>query len=466
MTIADESTDKRNSARHAMDYVSKLSYSASTILKIIQQLEEDPDSNSFYPSQELGELRKAVSTYRGGFYNAVVKKLVRIISKGGVEIITSNDLMAIIRHLWKHNISRLSKTELMVLEGALRFPELRLNELAKRIGISYSKTRRGFEQLRNSDVVERIGVPDLVQMGLDRILIIMDSCQAVPTSPYLTQILFSDKIANKVFIKGLIPSRNRNAFLSTAKSLRSLSESTSVWALSNGEPHLSSTYYDTDTKLFEFDPLHFKLLLRAGSVDLTVGSFSMDHIQFPKRFDLLDIKVIESLLTDYDSTVRDLVKRIDMSEGTVFRRRSKIIRDGIVKPRIRISIPALSDIVLGIFSIDSASKAINAWRRLPLSYVSQLMNLENPSDKRILFTAALPRGGSDDLVNVLSQEMSKVDEYEICKIDAGISEAFPVSALYDVLDRRWSFSSSFFDIRSYSSCRIEGDSARITLDLA
>ncbi len=466
MTTVKEDADASMTESKDPEFWEKLSHSAKAALKILKQLEDNQDPNLFQPGPEVEELRKIAATYRGGCYAAVTRRLDRIVSKGGVDIITSFDLMQIIRNLWERNISRLTETELKVLEGVLKNPEMSISDLSKNVRLSYSRTRRAMEQLRSTGILKRQGRPDAALMGLDRILVISENPTGVLNSPYFTRFLFSDGATPRIFVKGLIPSRKRQDFLQTIRTLRSVSDSTSVWALSAGEPRFSFCYYDKARKKFEFDPLHFRLLLRAGGEDLTIGSFSIGQIRFPNRFNNSEIKIIESLIDDFDMTAQQLVERTGISESTAFRKRGKILGEHIIRPRPKISIPSLSDRVLGIFSADSAGNIINAWTQLPLSYTAQITSLEDPRRKKILFATALPAGSAGDLIDVLSSEMSRIDDYEVYEISAGTRQTLPVSSLYDTKKKSWLFNSSFFDVRNYGICRREASRYDIPLDLA
>ncbi|MFW9918419.1 MAG: winged helix-turn-helix transcriptional regulator [Candidatus Thorarchaeota archaeon] len=466
MTTVKEDADASMTESKDPAFWEKLSHSAKAVLKTLKQLEDNQNLDLFQPGPEFFELKKIVATYRGGCYSAVTRRLDRIVSKGGVDIITSSDLMSIIRDLWNRNISRLTETELKVLEGVLKNPEMSMNDLSTKVGLSYSRTRRAIEQLRATGILKRQGRPDAALLGLDRILIISENPSGILGSPYFTRFLYSDGATPRVFVKGLIPSRKRQEFLQTIRTLRSVSDSTSVWALSSGEPRFSFCYYDKEKKKFEFDPLHFRLLLRAGGQDLTIGSFSIGQIRFPNRFNASEIKIIESLLDDFDMTAQQLVERTGISESTAFRRRGKVLSEHIIRPRPKISIPSLSDRVLGIFSADSAGNIINAWTQLPLSYVSQLTNMDDPRKKKILFATALPAGSARDLIDVLSSEMSRIDDYEVYEISAGTRQNLPVASLYDTKAKQWSFNSAFFDVRNYGICRREASRYDIPLDLA
>lgn len=460
--VAEQMADPENS-----NYYSKLSHSAQALLRILKQLQQKQTPNLFQPDPQVAELQKMVSTYKGSITTATERRLQRIIDRGGVSIITQDDLMGIIRSLWESNISRMNVTELKVLEGTLKEPEANISELASGIKQSYSKTRRAVEHLRVTGILKREGRLDAAQMGLDRLLIIMENPTGVLNSPYFTRFLFSDGAVPRVFIKGLIPSARRRDFMQTVRALRTVSDSTSVWALSSGEPRFGRTsYYNPSRKGFEFDPLHFRLLLRNGGEELVVGSFSISQVQFPKRFNASDIKIIEQLIQDFDTTAQQLVERTGVSESTAFRRRQRIIGDQIVRPRPKIIIPSLSDHVVGIFSADAASRIIDAWARLPVTYVSQVTNLEDTRQKKIVFATALPTGAAPSLIDVLESEMSRVDDYQAHQIHSGTQAYLPVSALYDTKQKKWLFSASYFDVRSYSSCRKEADRKNIPLDLA
>ncbi|MDF1538057.1 MAG: hypothetical protein P1Q69_04060 [Candidatus Thorarchaeota archaeon] len=446
---------------------SKLSHSAKAVLKILQRVEQNQAPDLFQEDPELQELRRWVSTYRGGIYTKTLRRLRTLVSRGFVQIITQGDLLGIIKEIWEQNISRLTETELNVLEGLLQSPDLSMKELAKHIKITYNRTRRALDHLKSTGVLRREGRVDAASLGLDRLLIIQTNPTGVVNSPYVTRALYVDGSTRRVFLKLLIPSRHRNAFMGTIKTIRSLSDSTKVYALSAGLPRFGRAYYSYSKRKFEFDKLHFRLMLRAGGMDdLTLGEFNVGAIKFPNRFNSSETKIIESLIDDFDLTAQEIAKNTGLSESTTFRKRAKIVNSGIVRPRPKIAIPNLSDRVCGIFGGEAAATIIPAWSQLPCTTTSMITNLEDASEKKIIFTTALPAGSARDLLDVIQSEKSKIDDIEVWEVAAGAKNNLPVSALYDTDRKQWEFDYSFLDVRSFSICRNEASRTDIPLDLS
>ncbi len=444
----------------------KLSHSAKAVLKILQRVEQNQAPDLFQEGPELKELRKWVSTYRGGIYTKTLRRLKLLVSRGGVQVITQGDLLGIIKEIWQQNISRLTETELNVLAGLLKEPDLSMGDLAKKIGLTYNRTRRALDHLKATGVLYREGRVDAASLGLDRLLIVQTNPTAVASSPYFTRFLFVDGSPSKVFIKALIPSRHRNAFMGTIKTIRSLSESTQVYALSAGEPRFGRAYYNPAKRKFEFDKLHFRLMLRAGGDDLTLGEFNVGEIKFPNRFNSSETRIIETLIDDFDLTAEEIAKKTGLSQSTTFRKRAKIINEGIVRPRPKITIPQLSDRVCGIFGGEASSNILSAWGQLPYTTTSMITNLEDSTEKKIMFTTALPAGSARDLLDVIHSEKSQVDDIEVWEVAAGTKNNLPVHSLYDTDTKRWEFDYSFLDVRSFGICRNEASRTDIPLDLS
>ena len=448
------------------EILDKLSHSAKAVLKILRSVEQKQKSDFFQEDPELQELRRWVSTYRGSIYTKTLRRLRLLVSRGGVRIVTQGDLLGIIKEIWEHNISRLSETELDVLEGLLRTPEFSMKDLAKKVGLTYNRTRRALDHLRATGVLRREGRIDAASMGLDRVLIIQENPTGCVNSPYVTRVLYVDGSTRKVFTKALIPSRHRKDFMGTIKTIRALSDSTRVYVLSAGLPRFGRAYYNAAKRKFEFDKLHFRLMLRAGGDDLTLGEFNIGDIRFPNRFNSSETKIIETLIDDFDLTAQDIAKRTGLSESTIFRKRVKIINEGVVRPRPKITIPQLSDRVCGIFGGEAASNILSAWFQLPYTTTSMITNFEDASEKKIIFTTALPAGSARDLLDVIHSEKSRVDDIEVWEVAAGTKSNLPVSSLYNTNSKRWEFDHTFLDVRSYSICRKEASRTDIPLDLS
>ncbi|MHA1479885.1 MAG: hypothetical protein ACTSQZ_00465 [Candidatus Thorarchaeota archaeon] len=445
----------------------KLSPSARAILNALCKLEKGESIELFQqgPESEIKKLKKWVKTYKGGFCTAVRKRIRLVISRGGIVVITQDDIMRLIREMWRDNISRLSSTELQVLEFILQNPELGTIELVEKTNLTYARIRRAKENLQTTGVLQRKGRLNAAPLGLDRILIQLNNPTYVPVSPYFEKTLYIDH-PRIVFVVCLTPSGRRKALEQTIKSLRTVSDSVTIWRLSSGQPHFGKAYYNISTKQFKFDPFHFRLSL-ANDEALLLGDAPPSTVMFPLKLSKADTKVIDELVRNYDSKALEIVQRTSISESTAFRRRARIIKERIVIPRHRVDIPALSDRVLASVSPDSAGRIMQSWiRHLPVTYVSRIENTEtNGRDKRVLLASALPKGASQDVIDVLRTEQSRVDDYDIFRVAASTVNVLKVNRMYDTQKRSWKFDSSFIELGSYGICRRDAKSTNIPLDL-
>jgi DNA-binding Lrp family transcriptional regulator len=434
-------------------------------MNILRQLQHNQNLNVFNPGPQVEELKKIVQTYRGNILSATERRLESIVKKDGIRIIPSNDLMDIIRKIWGLNISKFTRTELQALEGVMKKPELSTAELAETVDLTYNRCRRALDSLKKSTVLRREGRIDAASLGMDRVLIIMTNPSGVITSPFFTRYLYVDGSTRKVFITALVPSKRREDFLRTIASLRSVSDNTTVWALSSGEPRLGTTYYDPSKKKFEFDALHFRLVIRSGGDELTLGEFPVGQVRFPLRFKESETKIIEQLTLNFDLTAQELSQLTNLSASTTFRKRARIVNERIVIPRAKITIPTLSDRVIGVFSGEAASNILHAWAMLPLTYSSMITNLENRQEKKIVFATALPSGSARELLDALASERSQVDDFVVHEIAGGTVSHLPIGSLYDHSKKDWLFNSTFFDVRTYGIVRREASRKDIPIDL-
>jgi hypothetical protein len=135
-----------------------------------------------------------------------------------------------------------------------------------------------------------------------------------------------------------------------------------------------------------------------------------------------------------------------------------------VLPRPVINIPLFDEHLLGLFSPKSAGDYMKAWNCLPLTYMSLLSNIEN-SDRLVILHSVLPRGISRELKNIVTEESSKIDEFRIFFIDAGIKNQLKMSSMW-AGQGEWKWDSAVMDVRSYSVARREASIDDIPLDLA
>ncbi|MGY5851929.1 MAG: hypothetical protein RTU92_00005, partial [Candidatus Thorarchaeota archaeon] len=161
---------------------------------------------------------------------------------------------------------------------------------------------------------------------------------------------------------------------------------------------------------------------------------------------------------------------VGVSQYTAFRLRNDYVKNNYVVPRAKIDLQDLGDRVIGLLDSDVAGDVITAWDLLPIAYVSQAVNLENPSDRKVVFLGAMPSGTGRDLVRVLKSEMSRVNRSPFHTASSGIDGQLPVAALFDRRAREpadtWKWSLDFFDARSYTTIRREAESGSMPIDLA
>jgi hypothetical protein len=452
--------------RDPEDFQSRLSPSAFALLRVVREFEANEHSDIFQPDPELNRVRVYVNTYRGSIYSALVRRLEHVLSLGGVEAITQPDIFSLIQNLWDANVSRPSPTEHKVLEGVTSNPELGLTQLSSKIGLSYAQTRRATSRLRESGLLRMEGILNVGLLALDRILVILKDPDMILNSPYLTKSLFVDGSSREVFLQGLVPSEKRKDLLNMIKSLRAVASSATIWHLSEGRSQYSNTYFDTQNGGWNLDLFHVKLLLRAGGGDLTMGDITPKKPVLPEEFTHAELRLIDSLCEKHDSTVAELIQATGLSESTAFRKRQSLQARRVVVPRTKIRIPVLSDRLITTIGPDTAGNLMPTFGRLPLTYYTRIQNLEKPSERRILITAALPAGSAQPLIEVLNDEKSRADDYTCSAVSAGTDQRLKVNSMFNRRKKKWKFDSSFFDLRGYGIARREATSDAIPLDLA
>ncbi|MCK4279066.1 MAG: hypothetical protein KAW94_00670 [Candidatus Thorarchaeota archaeon] len=140
--------------RKDTDFRSKLTSSATAVLRVLQSFEDRNDAEIFDDSDpDASHLRKMVRTYRGSLYSEVTRRLAEVITLGGVSVVTQRDVVSLVEEIWDSNVSRCSPTELEVLMGVLQDSSLSLRSLSSAVGLSYAQTRRAAQRLRATGVL-------------------------------------------------------------------------------------------------------------------------------------------------------------------------------------------------------------------------------------------------------------------------------------------------------------------------
>ncbi|MCK4566725.1 MAG: hypothetical protein KAU48_05380, partial [Candidatus Thorarchaeota archaeon] len=268
-----------------------------------------------------------------------------------------------------------------------------------------------------------------------------------------------------VYIVVNIPHTKTSEMIEVVRSLRDATTNASVWRLSTGIPRFDGTYFD-HKKGWELDLLHFRLMLRKGGDTLTLSEIPAPTIAEPTKFTSAEILVIDALIKNLDGTAGDIVKTTNLSESSAFRKRFQLLKNKIILPRAHVSIPQLGNRVISLLSPEIAGDIAPAWAKLPLTYQSQIQNLEN-NEKRVLLSTALPTGSGRDMIEVMRDEISKVHRYSVHSVAAGIGATTKVSSMWDRRKKSWKWDlSRYFDAVSYGVMRKEASNSQIPLDLA
>jgi hypothetical protein len=193
---------------------------------------------------------------------------------------------------------------------------------------------------------------------------------------------------------------------------------------------------------------------------------TVSKLAFPPKMSETEVLIVDHLLGAYNASAREIAEDIDTSESMVYRYRSKILREKLVIPRARISIPVFTDRIIGTCTPGVSAKIMHAWERLPLTYISQISNMENHQERRVLLTTALPAGGAETIIEALTSENLLVREFQLHKMDASVSSAFKFSNRYDHMVGNWHWDSDDIDITTYPAMRDNADSKNLPLDLA
>lgn len=447
------------------NFESKLSPSAYAILKIVKTFEEGGQLEVFQVDAEFEKLRRMVTSYRGSLHSLISRRLEEVVNLGGVSIITQRDVTSLIVNLWEKNISNLTRAELPFLESVLVNPGYSLKDLSKKSGLSYAQSRRAQKRLSDSGVLRIGGMLNPSRLSLDRVLIILENPSLVLSGPYCQKMLFIDGSPSIVYIVANIPQSKTNEMIEVVRSLRDASTNASVWRISTGIPRFDGTYFE-HKKGWELDLLHFRLMLRKGGDTLTLSEIPAPTASEPTKFTGAEILVMDALIKNLDGTAGDIVKTTNLSESSAFRKRLQLLKSKIILPRAHVSIPQLGDRVISLLSPEIAGDIAPAWAKLPLTYQSQIQNLED-NEKRVLLSTALPTGSGRDMIDVMRDEISKVHRYSVHSVAAGIGVTTKVSSMWDRRKKSWKWDlSRYFDAVSYGVMRKEASNSQIPLDLA
>jgi hypothetical protein len=440
-----------------------LSPGARAVLHYIKEYEQGEHVELFDKDPEREQLVKMIDTFKGSLHSVIERRLDEVFDLEGISVITQRDLMREIKAIWSENVSRMNSTELQLLKYRFEKPGLSLHALSQNIELSYAQTRRAVARLRNCDILKTEGILNHHALGLERILVMLENPEFVLASDYVRKTLFSDS-SLLVLMIATVPIRRVDDLKQTVRGLRNVSKSATAWRLSVGRTKFNGLYIDSSSGQLKPEfRLHWRLMLRKNNDGLVVGD-GISAIHQENEFTRAELRVVDQLLADYNATAKDIVKRTRLSESTAFRKRKKILDSDLVVPRPIIKIPLYDEHLLSLFNPKSVGDYMEAWNSLPLTYMSLLSNIEN-SDRLVLLHSVLPRGASRELKNIMTEESSKIDDYRIFFIDAGIKNQLKMSSMW-AGQGEWKWDSTVMDVRSYSIARREASPGSIPLDLA
>jgi DNA-binding Lrp family transcriptional regulator len=459
--------DETMSKGKPSDITRKLSPSAQAIIRFIRQFELGEEIDVFSEDDaDFQNLYHIASCYKGSLFDDVSRRLNEVAQLGGVEIVTQRDVMSLVTRIWEANISILTKREIPFLEASLKNPEMSLRGLSQKAGLSYAQSRRAQKRLTDSGVLRIGGMLNTDLLGLERVLILQESPSLVLSGPYSQKHLFVDGYAPLVLQTFLIPHTKRKDFMNTVRSLRSSTTNVSVFALSTGRPNFSGLY-SSPRNGWNIDLLHFRLLLRKGGEPIVLSDIPSPSIPENTHLAYSDTRIMDELVESLDGSANDIAENTGLSLSTAFRKRANLLQNGIILPRGRVNIPELSDRVAVICGPEAGGNIQVGWQDLPLTFTSQIQNLEDRSEKKMLLLSALPTGSAQSLLDVLYQETSRADDLSAWKIAAGIGGRTKVSSMFDRHRNTWLFDTSqHFDALPYSVARKDASLHDISIDLA
>jgi DNA-binding Lrp family transcriptional regulator len=443
--------------------VMNFSHDARTLINIVCGLVKKKELDLFQRGPEIDRLIQIHESHRGNLCTALKARLREVEELGGVELITQKDVWALIEEIWHRNASIFSETEQAVLRESLLGPGIGIRDLAARAKLSYSQARRAVQRLRRAEVLRMEGALNASKLGLERVLVILEAPELVLSSPYITKTLFVDGSEPLVLLVATLPSERISDLLDMIRSLRSTSARASAWKLSAGQSRFNGKYCKPRVG-WEFDKFHWSTQIRKSYSEIIVSDSSL--VEERINFTPADLKIIDELVANFDATANEIVNATGLSDSTAFRKRASLLDDKVVVPRTRVRVPFLTDRVLVLSDPECAGNILTAWKLLPVTYLTKLVNLET-SEKRVLQMAALPPGTSEGLIDALANWMSRVDNYSAHTISAGTEDTFKADAMFYRHERAWKWNQGdFFDARSFQRSRREAEKGIIPVDLA
>ncbi len=441
-----------------------LSPSARALLNIIEKVEKGESlDNLFQRDPSLDRIEQIVSTYRGKLHKDLCDRIIFLIDLGNVGIITQQDLMQITENIWKDNISSLSKTELKFLSARFDVDGAPLKTQSTISRLSYSQTRRASKRLIETEILRTRCALNCERLGLTRLLLVLENPEFILTGPWVAATMFIDGALPTTYQLLKVPTKNLNDIV--IRALRTVSHGATVWRLSSGSMAFNGLWYQRRLGAWKPDWMHLKLLLRSSLGNtLTMSSPPRGDTSAPD-LSSSELKTIELLQDNCEYTAKQISEIIGISEATAFRVRKEIMTKNYVLPRSGLDIPGLEDRVIGLLDSSTAGEIFASFDILPYTYISQCENIENTSEKRALFMAALPSGSARKFTYAAESEMSKATKPQFDVVSGGFEERIRITSLYDRKKKEWRMDANLIDARTYTTVRRECIGDRLPIDL-
>ncbi len=445
----------------------RLSPLAHAFLETIQRLEAGEEVTAFQGETELKHITQMVSTYRGSLLAALTNRLHKLLTIDDAVIVTQREISTLIEEIWLRNITRFSNPELRVMQALSELSSPQLSHVAEVTGLSYAQARRAMKHLIDTQVVRVQGILNTQELGLERLLVILENPSLVISSPYVEKIFFADGSSSLVFVTILVPNRYLDEIMALVRSLRSTSDSSTVWHLHCGHLRFSDTYFTRASGEWNIDLVHFRLQLRLNH-ETPAASHRYHEAKESIRLTRAESMLLDALRQDYTASTLKMNEMTGLSESTIFKKRGLLTRDlQLILPRMRINIPGLSERLLILLSTDTVPAIRYAWSQLPLSFSSRVFNAENSDLSKAIMMAAVPPGTGWHIANIILEETSAIDDLSIHVISAGTDQQLSVSSLFNHSTGSWRWNSGdFLDVRGRAIVRREASPFTIPLDLA
>lgn len=358
-----------------------------------------------------------------------------------------------------------TRADISFLEAAFENHGASMKELSESTGFSYTKIREAQSRVKSSGMLQIGAMLNARALGMERYLILLENPSLVLSTSYRTpeQHLFVDGQPRLVFSTIMAPIKIKNDLVDMIEKSRSHFIAT-AYTISPVQASFSGMYYGIGGDWL-LDLLHlsmcFDKFVNSASPIVTKNS-TLPRMN--KQITYEDAIIMDALLNHIDASSATYFPNLPKTR--IIRKKNEWLRNHIIVPRGRVSIPQLSERIVVLCNRD-ANDCI--WQNLPLTYTYSLQNVADKSDKKMLLLSALPTGTSRGLLDIIGTETSKALEISAWKIAAGRQRrSISLSRLFDWGKKTllpFEFS-QHVDAWTYSVMRHEASIDNIPFDLA